>query len=42
MAAYTQVQLNSGSLGEVLTGGTEYTFTFSTPRPGTQTLNPKP
>ena len=31
MAAYTQVQLNSGSLGEVLTGGTEYTFTFATP-----------
>ena len=31
MAAYTQIQLNSGSLGEVLTGGTEYTFTFATP-----------
>tara|TARA_R110000744_G_scaffold187694_1_gene307088 strand:+ start:52 stop:495 length:444 start_codon:yes stop_codon:yes gene_type:complete len=31
MAAYTQEQLNSGSLGEVLTGGTLYTFTIATP-----------
>jgi len=31
MAAYTQVQLNSGSLGEVLNAGTTYTFTFATP-----------
>ena len=31
MAAYTQEQLNSGSLGEVLTGGTQYTFTIATP-----------
>ena len=31
MATYTQIQLNSGSLGEVLTGGTEYTFALTTP-----------
>ena len=31
MAAYTQEQLNSGSLGEVLNAGTTYTFTFTTP-----------
>ena len=31
MAAYTQEQLNSGSLGEVLNAGTTYTFTFATP-----------
>ena len=31
MASYTQEQLNSGSLGEVLNAGTTYTFTFATP-----------
>ena len=31
MANYTQEQLNSGSLGEALAAGIDYTFTFATP-----------
>ena len=38
MAAYTQVQLNSGSLGEVLNAGTTYTFTFATPAFASQSV----
>ena len=38
MAAYTQVQLNSGSLGEVLNAGTTYTFTFATPSFASQSV----
>ena len=38
MAAYTQEQLNSGSLGEVLNAGTTYTFTFATPAFASQSV----
>ena len=38
MAAYTQEQLNSGSLGEVLNAGTTYTFTFATPSFASQSV----
>ena len=38
MAAYTQEQLNSGSLGEVLNNGTTYTFTFATPAFASQSV----
>ena len=31
MANYTAAQMNAGVLGEVLTAGTDYTFTFATP-----------
>ena len=31
MAAYTVTQMTAGVLGEVLTGGTAYTFTIATP-----------
>ena len=38
MAAYTQEQLNSGSLGEALAAGIDYTFTFATPAYASQSV----
>ena len=38
MANYTAAQMNAGVLGEVLTAGTNYTFTFATPAYASQSV----
>ena len=38
MANYTAAQMNAGVLGEVLTAGTDYTFTFATPAYASQSV----
>tara|TARA_R110002012_G_scaffold163489_1_gene325845 strand:- start:24 stop:434 length:411 start_codon:yes stop_codon:yes gene_type:complete len=38
MAAYTVTQMTAGVLGEVLTGGTDYTFTIATPAYASQSV----